>query len=410
MECDKSPLSFDTKKKQDIAPCQAKIPKESMEQYIHLYKKKKNKTDCLARKRSLVTRSIENNNELAAVSLESYKKRGKHFNSGCSLTSTIKSSKNNSPTTYSTPTDKKQELVQMKIYGGPVAESTSKLTMAIADFIHSCGLPFRIADHPKFRMVVQLSKFAGATYKFPGRNQVATELLDCNYETYMKSTNESLLKDINIFGLSFYGDGATVRRMPLLNIMASGGYVHTAVLEIVDCTSHMEKGGKKDARYIASIFRPHIDFFETTNPNCVDYCTFDGAANVQKAGEVLSAYYPRIICTHGAEHVISLFFQDCFKSKVLHYFVKLSRKLYAVFGSGSQHAPYAIFQKYSRNSNNNRNIGLLRAAQTRMGGEAIALQRLLRLKEPLQQTVESNEFIRLKVIVFRKYLFSFSNC
>ena len=61
--------------------------------------------------------------------------------------------------------------------------------------------------------------------------------------------------------------------------------------------------------------------------------------------------------------------------------------------------PYAIFQKYSRIYNNGRNIGLMRASQTRMAGEAIALQRLLRLKEPLQQTVESTEFIKLKVSI-----------
>jgi hypothetical protein len=47
----------------------------------------------------------------------------------------------------------------------------------------------------------------------------------------------------------------------------------------------------------------------------------DGAANVQKAGQILAAYYPRIVCTHGAEHVV----QDIFdKSKVLNIFVKLS--------------------------------------------------------------------------------------
>ena len=108
-----------------------------------------------------------------------------------------------------------------------------------------------------------------------------------------------------------------------------------------------------------SLFRPHMDEFEKKYPNCVDYCTFDGAANVQKAAEALAAFYPRIICTHGSEHVISLFFQDCFvKSTVLSIFVNLYRRMYAVFGSGAQHAPYAIFQKYSKIYNNGKNIGL----------------------------------------------------
>ncbi len=388
------------KRKVDIAPCQAKIGQESMSRYLELYKRKKNKIDQVARRRDLVERSIESKNERAAVSLESTKQKKKNLlSSSSSLTSTIKSSKGNSPNMYSTPgSNATRDLVQTTIYGGPTPNADAKLTMAIADFIHSCGLPFRIADHPKFRKMIQLARLTGSNFRFPSRNQVSNELLDINYDSYLENTKETLSNNINVFGLSFYGDGATVRRMPLLNVMASGAFMHTAVLEIINCTSHIEVGGKKDARYIASLFRPHMDIFEEQNPNCVDYCTFDGAANVRKAGEVLAAHYPRIVCTHGAEHVISLFFQDCFRTQVLNVFVKLYRKTYAVFGSGAMHSPYALFQKYSKKHNNGRNIGLTRVAETRMGGQAIALQRLLRLKDPLQETLESPEFIKLKVM------------
>ena len=33
-----------------------------------------------------------------------------------------------------------------------------------------------------------------------------------------------------------YGDGATVKKMPLLNILGSGAHLTTAVLEITDCS------------------------------------------------------------------------------------------------------------------------------------------------------------------------------
>ena len=141
--------------------------------------------------------------------------------------------------------------------------------------------------------------------------------------------NEELLKkkkDQRLFGLSLYGDGATVKRMPLTNILASGAYIHTAVLEINDASEHLAKGGIKDAKYISSLFEPHIEHFENIEPHSVDYCTFDGAANVQKAAAVLNAIYPRTVYTHGAEHVISLFFQDCFKSQLLNLFVKIQGK------------------------------------------------------------------------------------
>ena len=46
-----------------------------------------------------------------------------------------------------------------------------------------------------------------------------------------------------------------------------------------------------------------------------DMCAFDGASNVQKAGKIISVYFPRLTCIHGAEHVVSLFFDDVFKLK-----------------------------------------------------------------------------------------------
>ena len=45
----------------------------------------------------------------------------------------------------------------------------------------------------------------------------------------------------------------------------------------------------------------------------VDLFYFDGASNAQKAGRLLVAKYPRALCLHGGEHVISLFFADLAK-------------------------------------------------------------------------------------------------
>jgi len=71
--------------------------------------------------------------------------------------------------------------------------------------------------------------------------------------------------------------------------------------------------------------------------------------------------------------------------------------VYKFFGSGSMHAPYAIFSKYSKQHNQGRKIGLIRAADTRMGGHVIALIRMLRLQTALKNTVTSREFLHLKV-------------
>ena len=40
---------------------------------------------------------------------------------------------------------------------------------------------------------------------------------------------------------------------------------------------------------------------------------FDGATNVQKAGEILSITNPGASCLHGGEHVLALVFSDLSK-------------------------------------------------------------------------------------------------
>ena len=71
------------------------------------------------------------------------------------------------------------------------------------------------------------------------------ELLKLNYKTNIDKHKKVLLKDANVYGLYFYGDGTTVKRMPLINILASGAHLPTVVLEIVDCSGHMLDGQKR---------------------------------------------------------------------------------------------------------------------------------------------------------------------
>jgi len=256
------------------------------------------------------------------------------------------------------------------------ASAESQLTIAIADLIHSRGLPFSLSEDPKFKKMLALARNVPLNYNPPGRKRVAGDLLDLNYESYIDKNMKLLMNEANVFGISFFGDGATVKRMPLLNILASGINNLSTCLEIVDCTGHLEVGGKKDAEFIAQKFIKHIDTVEKEVPNSVDVVLFDGALNVQKAGQLLAVSYERITVLHGAEHVISLFFNDVFKNGELRWFIKFTRLTYRVFGSGSMHKPYAIFQKFCKEHNDGRKIDLLCASDTHMGGHMIALMRL----------------------------------
>ena len=64
--------------------------------------------------------------------------------------------------------------------------------------------------------------------------------------------------------------------------------------------------------------------------------------------------------------------------------VKVYRLLYRYFGSGSVHGAYAIFKQKAAAFNNNVEIGLIQAAETRMGGYFYAFYRLLILKKSIK--------------------------
>jgi hypothetical protein len=98
-----------------------------------------------------------------------------------------------------------------------------------------------------------------------------------------------------------------------MNILAASPNNPFALLEIVDCTDRMAKGGKKDAKYLSGIARPLISWLEArAQSNIVDLIMFDGARNVQLAAKSVARYHPRITVCHGAEHVIALFFSDIY--------------------------------------------------------------------------------------------------
>jgi len=63
----------------------------------------------------------------------------------------------------------------------------------------------------------------------------------------------------SVFGLSFFGDGATTVPLPLINIMGMCRDIPPVVIGIHDCTEHILQGGKKDASFIADLFQSHME-------------------------------------------------------------------------------------------------------------------------------------------------------
>jgi hypothetical protein len=196
------------------------------------------------------------------------------------------------------------------------------MDIAVADFIFSNALAISLVECTKFQQLLNCARFIPPSYSPPNRTKMTRNLLDGLYQSAYNKQIESLLKQAKVFGISVFGDGATIKKVPLMNFLASSPNNLCALLEIVDCTSKMASGGKKSAQYICGLIKPIISRIEMTknsqfsnNTGVVDLLLFDGASNVQKAAQLVSVAYPQITVIHGAEHVVSLFFKDVFTNK-----------------------------------------------------------------------------------------------
>ena len=212
--------------------------------------------------------------------------------------------------------------------------------MAIADFFHC--ISDLVVETPRFKRMVHVLSKIGSDFEIPKRKQICGPLLDLNFQTKYNDNKTNLLKSANVFGLSFLGDGATVKRMPLMNILAACADTPPITVSIQDCTKHLQQGGKKDASYIAEMFDDIVKEYDP-NGTLTDAFFFDGAPNVQEGGAILVAKHPHSFCFHGGEHVLSLFFASLSKIKPIKLLILKTCRLYNVFGSGAHHAIYAQF-------------------------------------------------------------------
>jgi len=137
----------------------------------------------------------------------------------------------------------------MTTHGNPQAED--ELHIAIAHWIAAHCLPFSMAEDALFKRMLVKARAKNHKYAPPTRYQVAGCLLDANFAAYQKDALDMLLADVETYGVSIFGDGATIVKTPMTNILTSSPTNPSCVLDVVNCTNHMMTAGKKDTWYIA---------------------------------------------------------------------------------------------------------------------------------------------------------------
>ena len=100
-----------------------------------------------------------------------------------------------------------------------ITYNETRLTVAITDLIISEGLYFNLAQKPTFKKVLDLARIFSKGYQPPNRKLTSKDILDVIHYQIMERNLILIKKESNIFGLLFMGDGVTISRIPLMNIL-----------------------------------------------------------------------------------------------------------------------------------------------------------------------------------------------
>ena len=117
-----------------------------------------------------------------------------------------------------------------------------KMDYAISSFVLEGGHPYSTVDNEHFRHILKLAKTIRSDYVPPPRQKIAKEMLEHLYKQRYAENLKSVLRESDIFGLTIYGDGATIAKIPYFNILVAGVHNPAACLEIHDCTGICAEG------------------------------------------------------------------------------------------------------------------------------------------------------------------------
>ena len=179
--------------------------------------------------------------------------------------------------------------------------------MAIADLVHCEGLSFSFAESPRLMTVIKIARTVGNDFTPPSRRQVSGKLLTNNYNSTHEESLASLTDDADIFGLTFLGDGATIKKMPLINALALAmtGTTPPVVLSIEGCIEHRLRAARRMLHSLQS-FLSHT-LRKLTQPRTKPTYSFLTVPPMSRrpGGSLRQSILARTACTEGSMSFLS---------------------------------------------------------------------------------------------------------
>jgi hypothetical protein len=246
---------------------------------------------------------------------------------------------------------------------------------SVARAFYSAGLPVNVLNNPDFRQALtDVAKF-GPGYTPPSEFCVRTSLLQREVVKVKAQIKSTVTNDIHVTGTTIVSDGwADVTNRPIIN------YILVCPKGEVFLDSTDTSGEEKTSQFIADEIEKQL---EAVGPQNVVQVITDSASNCKGSWIILSNKFPHLVCGPCTAHCLDLLLEDLVKPDWIKTNFQEGRDI--VNFMSSHHKSLAIFRSHS-------SLQLLKPNNTRFCTEFISHNRLLQVKESLQETVVDKNF------------------
>jgi hypothetical protein len=270
-----------------------------------------------------------------------------------------------------TPEPHRRSQRQMGLKEGLQNSTKRDLDTKWSQAFYEANIPISIVRHPAFIQAVKATAEARIMYKPPSYHAMRKSLLDDARFNTQKIVELKTKSSIHKYGCTICSDGwENVVHRPLMNVMqiCPAGDVF---LGSIDTT-----GSTKDAAYVATEVKRYI---VGVDPAKVVQVCFDNAAAMKTAASNISREWPHIYWQGCAAHCLNLLLKDWGKQRWAKDVVDKAKDIVKYIRA--HQCPTAVFLTYSPN------LGLKMPGSTRFATNFLMIDRLVKVRHALEQTV-----------------------
>ena len=267
-------------------------------------------------------------------------------------------------------------LRQAGISEGFQEEKRRELDKIWAKFFYEANIPFSIARNSTFKEAIRRTSDFRAPYAPPSYNDLRKKLLVQAKNELGAVLEGKMANSVRKFGATLTFDGwSSCTNQPLFNAMIVSP-VGEHFLGSVDTSGHT-----KTAAYQASIIEKFIE--DVGSQNVVQIAT-DNASVMKAAAEIITNKYDHIYFQGCAVHAMNLLLGDIAKAKWITEVLKKARTIVTFIKK--RHMPLAVFRKHEKK------YSLVLAGKTRFGSNFMMVDRLLEVRQALEQSVVDEQW------------------